>query len=134
VIYVLGFRFRAGRNRLDVALIHKRRPTWMEGKFNGIGGKVEMGELPLAAMVREFHEETGVLTTVDEWRQFATIKVRNHVIYCFVSQGNCVMRAMTDEPVDWFDAHLTNLPVMRNLRWLIPMALDPDNVTATING
>lgn len=62
--YVLGFAF-AG---LDVVLIQKARPSWQAGRWNGIGGHIEEGEEPVAAMVREFQEETGVATLASVWR------------------------------------------------------------------
>lgn len=56
--YVLGFAF----DDLDrVALIQKERPAWQAGKLNGVGGRIEGREEVLDAMVREFHEETGVV-------------------------------------------------------------------------
>lgn len=52
-----------------VALIRKAKPEWQKGKLNGIGGKIEEGEGPFAAMVREFREETGV--DHRDWGTFA---------------------------------------------------------------
>ena len=54
--YVLGFVFSLDASR--VLLIWKNRPEWQKGKLNGIGGKIEEGELPIDAMKREFSEET----------------------------------------------------------------------------
>lgn len=63
--YVLGFAFDdLGR----VALITKKRPHWQNGLLNGIGGKIQSGESPFKAMVREFYEETGVGIAHDGWR------------------------------------------------------------------
>ena len=39
-----------------ILLIHKKRGLGA-GKLNGVGGKIEAGESPLAAAVREFEEE-----------------------------------------------------------------------------
>lgn len=66
VRYVLGFAFDNGQNH--VLLIHKNRPAWQARKLNGIGGKVEEGETPDQAMVREFQEETGIDTKEAGWR------------------------------------------------------------------
>ncbi len=55
--YVAGFYFSECGER--VALIRKLKPEWQRGWLNGIGGKVEPGESPLSAMVREFEEEAG---------------------------------------------------------------------------
>jgi 8-oxo-dGTP pyrophosphatase MutT (NUDIX family) len=57
--YVVGFVFDPDESHL--LLIWKNRPAWQAGKLNGPGGKRENGETPLAAMEREFGEETGFL-------------------------------------------------------------------------
>jgi 8-oxo-dGTP diphosphatase len=64
--YVCGFAFSP--NHTLVYLIRKKRPTWQAGKLNGIGGKVNIGESPIQAIVREFKEECGVVTTESDWR------------------------------------------------------------------
>lgn len=46
------------RDRHSMLLVLKDR-TCFKGKFNGIGGKVEEGELPNVAAFREIREETG---------------------------------------------------------------------------
>lgn len=62
---VLGFLM--SRDRRRVALIKKKRPEWMAGKLNGIGGTVEDGESAAEAMSREFREETGVTIPPYGW-------------------------------------------------------------------
>jgi 8-oxo-dGTP diphosphatase len=46
----------------DILLIHKKRGLGA-GKINGPGGRLEVGESPLAAAVRETQEEVGVTPT-----------------------------------------------------------------------
>lgn len=55
-----------------VLLVHKNRPDWQAGRLNGIGGKVEDGEDWLAAMDREFREETD--GGAHEWVHFASMQ------------------------------------------------------------
>jgi 8-oxo-dGTP pyrophosphatase MutT (NUDIX family) len=69
--YVAGFMFDVANKQ--VALIRKTKPAWQAGKLNGIGGKIEDGESPEAAMVREFLEETGCNTDRDDWSHFASL-------------------------------------------------------------
>jgi 8-oxo-dGTP pyrophosphatase MutT (NUDIX family) len=69
--YVLGFLFNDQSDR--VTLIEKRRPDWQEGKLNGVGGKIDVGEDERAAMAREFLEETGVETDPYDWTFFGKI-------------------------------------------------------------
>lgn len=42
-----------------ILLINRRKPPY-RGLWNGLGGKVEPGETPLAGMQRELHEECGL--------------------------------------------------------------------------
>lgn len=67
--YVIGFAFCGN----EVALIRKTKPAWQAGRLNGIGGKVENGEGFPASMVREFQEETGILTERHEWSHKITM-------------------------------------------------------------
>ena len=53
--YVLAFIYDKFGN---ILLIRKNRPEALAGKLNGIGGKVEENELPIAAVLREIKEET----------------------------------------------------------------------------
>lgn len=61
---VLGFYF--DRHGEYVMLVRKKRPDWMRGRLNGIGGGVEGTERPIDAMRREFREETGL--DYDGWQ------------------------------------------------------------------
>ncbi len=125
--YVCGFLFR--KNNSEVALITKLKPQWQFGLLNGVGGKVEEGESPEAAMIREFEEETGAL--VIDWEPFLTMKVNGVEIAFFKSTNGDDVRieSKTAEHVGWYGLDTVNFfkrhPKVRNLQWLIPMALDP---------
>ena len=58
IYYVVGFLFNP--DMTEVVLIKKNRPDWQKGLLNGVGGKIESGEDPITAMIREFKEETGI--------------------------------------------------------------------------
>ena len=121
--WVVGFLFR---NECEAALVMKTRPAWQAGKLNGVGGKVEEGETPLVAMRREFLEEAGV--AIADWREYARLSVAAGEIYFFVAHGDHTIASMTDEEVGWYHiAALRELPVIENLRWLVPLALDREN-------
>lgn len=125
--YVCGFMFSP--DLMHVALIQKLKPTWQAGFLNGIGGKIEAGEVPLDAMVREFEEETGVSTTPDTWRMFCLHHFGTSSVYFYnaVYCGVYDVKTMEEERVLVYDVSvLQNHPCMTNLSWLIPMALDPD--------
>lgn len=67
--YVLGFAFSP--EGAAVLLIRKTKPRWQAGKLNGVGGHVEEFDgTSQAAMAREFVEETGIETAVDQWSMY----------------------------------------------------------------
>jgi len=75
--YVLGFAFAEAKyGRLyGVYLLRKKNgPSHYEemaGMLNGIGGKIEQGETPKEAMIREFQEEAGVQITA--WKSIGVM-------------------------------------------------------------
>lgn len=56
--YVLIYAYDSIRNQ--VVFVEKDRPEWMRGKINLPGGKIESGETPEQAVIREFWEECGI--------------------------------------------------------------------------
>lgn len=47
-------------NAEEVLLVLKNRPPWQAGRYNLPGGKIEEGETPEEAAIRELKEETGL--------------------------------------------------------------------------
>lgn len=43
----------------EILLLNRNKPSWM-GCWNGVGGKIEQGETPVEAAIRETYEETGI--------------------------------------------------------------------------
>lgn len=62
---VVGFCY--SNDLQHVLLILKNKPDWQVGFLNGVGGKINDKEKVKNAMVREFFEEAGVLTTRRDW-------------------------------------------------------------------
>jgi 8-oxo-dGTP diphosphatase len=123
--YVLGFLFDPEKS--TVLLIEKKRPAWQSGRLNGIGGKINPGEVPLAAMIREFEEETAVMLT--RWTRFAEMSGDGFRIYCYKAFSYSIgaTKTATDEEVFCIRLdNFLNCPIMPNLAWLIPLALDGD--------
>ncbi|MCX5828739.1 MAG: NUDIX hydrolase [Deltaproteobacteria bacterium] len=128
--YVVGFAFDHGKEH--VLLIKKNRPEWQKGRYNGIGGHIEEGERPIDAMIREFAEETGYLTSEFRWHPLLKIIDNSPLhpgeIFFFYAELDIEeCRSMTDEtllifPVVMMDA----LDTIKNVQWLIPMAVDED--------
>jgi len=127
--FVVGFQF--DENGRWVALIHKGRPEWQSGLWNGIGGHVERGETVQAAMEREFVEETGVSQHGIRWKHFADLRTwTHHLVSFFLSFTDQVelVRSVTDEEVCVWGLADLRLPSMKeklvpNVMWLIELAL-----------
>jgi 8-oxo-dGTP diphosphatase len=136
--FVVGFAF--DQPKAHVVLIEKNRPTWQAGRLNGIGGKINLGEVPSSAMHREFYEEAGV--RCNDWHHFATIEgvdwQLDHTghtlarIFVFETSLQWVYekaKTMTDEPLvrlalrDLWEMHTRLIP---NLPVLIPLALSTE--------
>jgi 8-oxo-dGTP diphosphatase len=134
--YVCGFLF--SEDRQTVALIRKNKPAWQCGRLNGIGGKIEEGESPNQAMRREFREEAGA--DIVTWRAYAAINSPEDCaepweVYFYFAFSNRELRSMTNEPIALYPVvQLHGLPVIYNLRWLIPLALDDSSRSHYIEG
>lgn len=132
--YVLGFLFSGSDfYGSGVALIHKKRPKWQEGKLNGIGGAIEEGETPEAAMRREFFQETAY--DHGDWKRFALLNSMGNVVHCFVGRasGSVDISSPTDEETSWisisriFELQLSisfGKHFIYNIGWLVSMAFD----------
>ncbi|MBA3724080.1 MAG: NUDIX domain-containing protein [Candidatus Levybacteria bacterium] len=123
--FSLGFVFDASMER--VLLIHKNRPDWQKGKLNGIGGKVEEGEDSLGCMVRETLEETGLRIDAKDWKHFAQIHDAYGLVavYAAVYTGSPAdAKNAEDQKVEWIVIQHLPTTVIKNLRWLIPAAVD----------
>jgi 8-oxo-dGTP diphosphatase len=128
--YVAGFM----KDRLDrVALVRKNKPAWQAGRLNGIGGGIEAGETPQAAMKREWLEETG--TRFEGWIRFAEIRFPETIVHFFKAEV-CELPAFPShndigERLEVWDLSIVvraaNDNMLPNLKWLLPMAFeDPD--------
>lgn len=119
--YVVGFMFNPARDL--VLLIEKDRPVWQAGKLNGVGGKLEDGEDPMFAMVREFKEETGIETRTEDWalRLYTEDLRTNAEIYTFTTIGKIedAKQMESEKPVI---IEIDKLPdnVVPNLKWSLP--------------
>lgn len=129
--YVAGFLFSPIGQY--VALIKKNKPEWQAGKLNAIGGKIEPGETPLMAMRREFQEEAGL--DIPNWRQFCVLESNTFRVVFFETDYEYWWKAesCTNEAVLFYkteEIHLLN--TIPNLKWLVPLALDRDQLTGEI--
>lgn len=122
--YVCGFLFDYNDKR--VVLIRKNKPEWQKGRLNGVGGKIEPGEVPLQAMRREFMEEAGLW--INDWKPTITLTGHNNggwIVHFFCAQGPVdEVKTKTDEKVEIVPARDLPQDVIYNLRWLIPLCLE----------
>lgn len=125
---VCGFLFRGSA----VLLSRKERPAWAQGKLNGVVGEIVDGTPILEAMVRVFREATGVLVASSQWCCFASVSgydVVNDrdysVNFCWTRDDSTPMSAYSHPDLEWYTWKELPNDVIHNLRWLIPLALDP---------
>ena len=97
------------------------------GRLNGVGGKIEVNEESVDCIVREVLEETGVKTEKESWTYFGEIKSDDWRVdlYTLIYLENSKdFFTATDEKVEWF--RVDDLPnnILKNLNWIIPLAMD----------
>ncbi len=129
-LYVAGFMFSPDFE--NVILIEKEKPEWQKGKYNAIGGKIEAGETPKAAMVREFYEEAFISTKEEDWRPLCIIGDEKYDVYFFFCSSENWRDHITRETEEVFnvrvdDLHIIRFQLIENLNWLIPMCIDKKN-------
>lgn len=123
--YTLGFIF--SQDLSEVLLMHKNRPDWQVGRLNGVGGKIEVNEESVDCIVREVLEEAGVKTEKESWTYFGEIKSDDWRVdlYTLIYLENSKdFFTATDEKIEWF--RVDDLPnnILKNLNWIIPLAMD----------
>jgi len=131
--YVAGLLFSpTGKS---VVLIRKNRPEWQAGKLNAVGGKIEFGETPFEAMVREFREETGVNRR--DWQHIAILTGDGFEVNFFAAFGHDFFDVVTktDEPVDIYIVRevLNDPSLMPNLKVMIALAKDDSGIVKPVH-
>lgn len=118
--YVLIFVFNNDFTR--VLLVRKKRPDWMNGKWNGIGGKIEENETPQNAALREMDEEIGNVKF--DLRHILTFTCPGGTVYTFraISPYRSIKwDQKEDETIREWDTYDLPNKMMNNLTWLIPL-------------
>lgn len=131
--YVCGFLFSVPpihnlKTHTQVLLIKKSRPDWQKDHLNGIGGKINPYETPIAAMRREFEEETGL--NIFNWlplehRVYAN-KARVGYFASWVSEEVFMKpRTLTDEPLVRLEVNvLQQFPLVEDVEMLVKSSPD----------
>lgn len=128
--YVLGFVY-IGEDK--ILLQQKNRGgKYLEGKLNGLGGKIEKYDVsPLEAMDREYSEETGDNRLL-HWKSFGLLRYNDgdvilHVFYTNVSEDfydNYEFKSDDPNAEKLFVLSKRNLDwdaCVHNLRYLLPL-------------
>lgn len=123
--YALGFVF--SDNLDSVLLIKKTKPEYLAGKLTGIGGKLNAGELPFRAMIRECKEETNL--DIDNWVHFASMfsVTFNYEMFCFAAKTNDVFNFKKMEEEELFLVKMSEVGLLTktsNCDWMLPMAIN----------
>lgn len=123
------------RHHGEILVVEKKKPKWQAGRLNLVGGKVEAGEAPMEAALRELKEESG-LTIYDSTinRVMGKIHGVDCVIYCCMT---CV-QGRSDDPyltikqgpneienvfwMEWFDLR-DDKRILPNLKVIVPLML-----------
>lgn len=122
--------FALSEDGREVLLIRKDRPAWQAGRWNGIGGKVEPGEAPLAAMVREGLEEVGQAFA---WRPIARLRGSWGEVHVFSARGVLAPERRESEEPGVFPVEALFAPAgpplaSSNVRLLVALALDESGI------
>jgi len=125
--YCLGFIF--DEDNQNVVLIKKARPDWMKGSYNGIGGEHAYGEIPVEAMRRKVRAEVGVI--IHQWTHVFSLHGKGkdgkpYQVWVFRTniENFKQIQTMTDEEVKSFPVDEINVPVVNDIRWMIPLMLE----------
>jgi len=125
----LCFLHREGR----VLLLHRRRSP-NAGVWNGIGGKLEPGEDPYAACIREVREETGLAVADPHLRAVLVVTVQASgdvwILYVFAAPAPPGRPTPSDEgDLRWVAAgQIGSLRTPADLPLLLPHVLTGDGI------
>ena len=129
--YVVGFAVTPDNEFL---LVKKLRPKWQAGHLNGIGGKIEEEETPIAAMKREASAEAGLGHL--PWRRRGLMRGKDSdgaEFECYIFSAICTFtfkhEQREDEPLALYalDEAIV-LPHIANLEYLLPFVLCGDGM------
>lgn len=108
-----------------ILLVLKDRPSWMKGRLNLVGGKIEKNETPAHAAMRELEEESGLIGNPAIPKLCGAVKGVDCIIYCFVVDVNekeIKPRKGETENVDWYSLDiLDDSRLMPNLKLIVPL-------------
>jgi 8-oxo-dGTP diphosphatase len=132
-VYTLGFIKRAN----EILMLNRMKKPW-KGAWNGVGGKIMPGETPMAGMIREMTEETGILFSEVRiqdkgtltWTQFDALGSGLHLFlievdpnYLLPTPVKTVEGILDWKSIGWIEA-ADNEGVAKNIRYFLPTLLE----------
>ena len=117
----------------QLLLLHRRRSP-NAGMWNGIGGKMEPGEDPFTACIREVREETGLMITDPRLRGLLVITIAATgdlwIIYVFLASAPEANLMPSEEgDLRWVDAdQIPSLHTPADLPIILPHILEGEDV------
>ena len=124
--YVLAFIFSADLSK--VLLIRKSRPDWQKGRYNGLGGKIEVGENIMDAGRREITEESGL--KVRDLIQVGNMNLEGEwlvEILAGIADAKAELSSGDEGKVQWVPVADLPKEVLPNLHWLVPLCINKFN-------
>ncbi|HYD01248.1 MAG TPA: NUDIX domain-containing protein, partial [Phycisphaerales bacterium] len=120
--------FRRRTDALEVLLVHPGGPFWKNkdaGAWTIPKGKVEPGEEPLAAALREFTEETGVAPPRTAPIPLTPVRLKSgKTVHAWALEGDCDAGAITSNTVkiEWppRSGRYQDFPEVDRAAWLTP--------------
>lgn len=119
----------------EILLLNRNKPSWM-GCWNGVGGKIENGESPVEAAIRETFEETGIKVKIkDEYNKVAWVVKEDKDslggMYVFIQEIDEKIKTPAYSPegvldfkkIDWI-LDERNSGVAKNIKVFLPVYLE----------
>lgn len=131
IIGTLGYVVRDG----EALLVHRQRPgDDHQGKYNGLGGKLEAGEDAVACLQRELREEAGITATelalrgTIAWPGFGSDGSDWFGLVFVVTEFDGEPPARNDDgPLTWVPLdQIDTLPMWEGDRYFLPLVFDQD--------
>lgn len=104
-----GMVYLISKEKKQVLLIRKLKPSFLAGKLTAIGGNFEEEDLIIEnCAIREIKEETNIDLRLEQLffleREVKSMEFDLTTFYCFVSEDQISQRKnMIEEIHDWFD-------------------------------
>ena len=127
--YSLGFIIDKARN---FVLLQESAHSWMNKKWNGIGGHIEENESPLQAMQREATEEINMVKG-SYWQHRITYLCPGGTVFIFAHFSSSITRNVIPnilpkqkeaQDIRMFDIDILPKYRMQNISWMIPLCLE----------